>query len=110
MANKYHAKKTEYNGVLYDSKREATKAYELDLLVRAKEIKSWDRQEKISLRGRNGSLICHYLPDFSVIHLDGSKEIIEIKSKPTMTSTWRLKWKLLQDKLKFSKIKLTVET
>jgi len=111
--NKFKAVKQTYNGFSYDSKKEANKAFELDMLVKAGEIKTWTRQDRIELRGENGGLVCHYKPDFTVYHLDGTVEIIEIKSKATMTPTWRLKWKLLEDKLKketkLGKIKLTVE-
>jgi hypothetical protein len=108
--NKFHAVKQTYNGYSYDSKKEAAKAFELDLMLKAHEIKSWTRQDRIELRGENGSLICHYKPDFTIYHNDGTIEILEIKSKITMTSTWRIKWKLLEDKLKGKEnIKLTVE-
>lgn len=42
--NKYHAKRTEYAGVTYDSKAEAIRAKQLDLLKRAGEIAAWARQ------------------------------------------------------------------
>lgn len=108
---KFGAIKQTYNGYSYDSKKEAAKAAELDLLVKGKVIKGWDRQERIALKGENGTTVCHYKPDFTVYHLDGSTEIIEIKSPATMTPVWRLKWKLLEDQLKNQTlIRLTVET
>ncbi len=108
--NKFHAVKQTYNGYSYDSKLEARKAFELDCLLKAKKIKSWTRQDRIELKGENGSVICYYKPDFTVYHNDGTIEIIEMKSKITMTPTWRIKWKLLQDQVKYkSNIKLTVE-
>jgi hypothetical protein len=45
--NKFNAKKTEYNGLRYDSKLEVEKAMELDWMLKAKEIKSWERQVKV---------------------------------------------------------------
>ena len=42
--HKYHAQPTIYNGLRYDSKAEAIRASELDLLVRAGEIAWWTRQ------------------------------------------------------------------
>lgn len=108
--NKFKAVKQTYNGYSYDSKKEAQKAAELDLLLKSKQIKSWTRQERIALKGENGTTVCHYKPDFTIFHNDGTIEILEIKSKATMTSTWRLKWKLLEDQLKGKEnIKLTVE-
>ena len=38
------AKRTDYNGAVYDSKLEAGYAQELDLRIRAKDLKSWERQ------------------------------------------------------------------
>lgn len=111
--NKYGAVKTEYKGGQYDSKKEGRKAFELDLLVRAREIRSWDAHKKIELFGENGTKVCSYYIDFVVTHNDSTIEYIEIKSPITMTSTWRLKWKLMEDKyqdeIRKGLIKLTVE-
>lgn len=110
QVRKYRNIKQTYNGYSYDSKKEANKAFELDCLLKAKEIKSWTRQDTIELHGENGSTICKYKPDFTIYHNDGTIEILEIKSKITMTPTWRLKWRLLEDKMKGKEnIKLTVE-
>lgn len=110
VKRKYNNVKQTYNGYSYDSKKEANKAAELDLLLRGKKIKGWDRQERIELRGENGSLICHYKPDFTIYHLDGTTELLEIKSPATMTPVFRIKWKLLEDKVKKdANIKLTIE-
>lgn len=108
--NKFHAVKQTYNGYSYDSKKEAAKAFELDCLLKAKEIKSWTRQDTIELRGENGSTICKYKPDFTIYHNDGTIEILEIKSKITMTPAFRIKWKLLEDNYKYKEnYKLTIE-
>ena len=108
--NKYGAIHQTYNGYNYASKREATKAWELDMLVKAGEIKSWERQVKVELYGQNGSHICDYKVDFLVTHLDGLLEFIEVKSPITATPEWRIKWKLLEDKYgKDARYKLTVE-
>jgi hypothetical protein len=111
--NKYHAIKTMYKGNKFDSKREVSKAMELDQLVKDKKIVSWSKQEKLELFGENGSKICTYKMDFTIEHLDGTKEYLEVKSKATATSTWRIKWKLTEDKfkdeLRQGTIKLTVE-
>ncbi len=42
--NKYHSVKTEYGGILYDSKSEARRAYELDMMITAGVISWWIRQ------------------------------------------------------------------
>lgn len=111
--NKYRNTKQSYDGHIYHSKREANKAWELNQLVKAGEIKSWERQVKEELYGQNGNRICKYYVDFLVYHNDGTKEYIEIKAPITATDTWRLKWLLLEDKykdeIKRDLIKLTVE-
>lgn len=113
MVNKYRNVKTSYKGKKYDSLRESRKAFELDCLVKAGEIRSWETHKKIELFGQNGTKICGYYIDFVVTHNDDTIEYIEIKSPITMTSTWRLKWKMLEDKykdeIKNGVIKLTVE-
>ena len=48
--NKFHAIKTEYKGVVYDSKWEAQRAYELDMLERAGKIKDLERQKRFILQ------------------------------------------------------------
>ncbi len=113
LKNKFHAKKTEYKGIKYASGREAKKAWDLDMLVRGEVILRWERQAKEELFGINKSKICSYYVDFKIFHVDGTIEYLEIKSKPTATPEWKLKWKLLEDKYKQEvldkKIILTVE-
>jgi hypothetical protein len=94
--NKYHAKKTEYNGVLYHSQREAAYAVELDLLKRARgkdRIASWRRQIRIPLLV-NGMKICDYVVDFELTFPDGSIELVEIKGFET--AIFKLKLKLFR--------------
>lgn len=111
--NKYRNVPTEYAGGKFASNREATKAWELDQLVKTGEILSWEKQKKIELYGENGTRVCNYYVDFAVIKKDGTSELIEIKSPITATPVWKLKWKLLEDKyqddIKKGLITLTVE-
>jgi hypothetical protein len=53
--HKYHARRTEYNGERYDSKAEAEYAATLDLLLKSREIKDWERQVLVPL-GADDSL------------------------------------------------------
>ena len=46
---KFNAKKTEYNGYIYDSKLEAAVAETLDWRPEAKEIKDWERQFTVEM-------------------------------------------------------------
>lgn len=82
--NKYNNKKTEYNGELYSSKREAEKAMELDIMKKSGEVKSWTPHPKYLLIKRfikNGKIYrpTHYIADFYVEYYDGRIEVIDIK-------------------------------
>ena len=65
--NKYGAVKTTYNGVKYDSKKEAQFAQELDLRLKAGGIIRWCRQVKYPITV-NDIKICDYKLDFKVVH------------------------------------------
>jgi len=91
--SKYGAHSTEYGGAVYHSKKEAGYAQELDLRIKAGEVKSWDRQVRISL-DVNGFHICDYYLDFRVHLNDGTVEMVEVKGFET--PVWRLKWKLFE--------------
>lgn len=95
--NKYGAKRAEYNGRKYHSKFEAQVAQELDLRMKAGELKSVKPQHKIDLRAYDQH-ICNYYIDFKVVHADDTVEYIEVKG--FATETWRIKWKLFEAQLK----------
>lgn len=92
-SSKYGNKTTLHNGVQYHSKKEAAYAESLDLLVKAGEIESWERQVRISLDVGDYH-ICNYYVDFLIHHKDGIREFVEIKGFET--DVWRLKWKLFE--------------
>lgn len=87
------AKKQTYNDLKYDSGFEARYAQELDLRVKWKDIKRWERQIKIPI-DVNGYHICNYFIDFVVYHNDDTIEYVETKGYAT--EVWRLKWKLFE--------------
>jgi hypothetical protein len=91
--NKYGAKSSIYNRRSYHSKLEAAYAQELDLRIKAGEIKGWTPQVKISL-DVNGFHITNYYVDFLVIYKNGDKELVEVKGFET--EVWRLKRLLLE--------------
>lgn len=99
----------EYGGRQYASQLEASKAKELDLLLKAKEIKGWEAQVTIPLEV-NKEVVCRYRVDFVVYHFDGLTEYIECKG--FWTPEGRLKWKLfeaiMKDKILKGKVKLTI--
>ena len=90
--NKYHNKWTEYNGVKYQSKKEANYACELDLRLKAKDIKMWERQIPFHV-AINGKKIGKYMLDFKVINNDGSVEYIDVKGMKSGVPYQMFKWK-----------------
>lgn len=89
-----NAKKSEYNGYLFDSKFEAKHAQDLDLLLNAGEIKGYDRQKNIDLIV-NDFIVATYKIDFIVYHNDGTIEYQELKGYP-ITAVWVLKFKIFE--------------
>ena len=113
--NKYKAKRTEYNGILYHSKLEVAQAMELDLRLKAKDIKGWTRQVKIEhnlvkdngryyltdtptselkKQGKEFIHLHNYYMDFVVEHNDGEMEYIECKG--LILEPFKFKWKLTE--------------
>lgn len=89
--SKYGAKRQDYNGHSYHSKKEAAYAQELDLRVKAGELKEWHRQIPIELRV-NGTKICTYTIDFLEVDMNDNEIYTEIKGFET--PEWRIKWAL----------------
>lgn len=89
--NKFGAKRTTYNGHLYHSIKEANYAAELDLRVKAGELKSWRRQVPIELRV-NDQKVCTYTIDFVEVDKKGNEMWTEVKG--FATPEWRIKWNL----------------
>jgi hypothetical protein len=89
MNNYYKVKKS--GG--YDSKFERTIAQELELRVKAGELKSFDEQVKIPLIVE-GYKVCDYKIDFVAYRTDGVTEYIEAKGFPTQV--FKIKWKLFE--------------
>lgn len=75
IKRKYGNTPTYYAGLRYDSKSEARRAEELDLMLRAGEIKHWSRQPKYHL----GVPENVYIADFFVIMADGSFHAEDVK-------------------------------
>lgn len=91
--NKYHAESQYYNGVQFDSKAEVGYAMELDMRLKAGQIREWLSHVKIPLIV-NGEEVGTYEIDFQVTHLDGHYEFVEIKGK--VLPLWALKWKIFE--------------
>ena len=97
--SKYNAKKVELDGHIFASQVEAKYFIQLKWLKTNKQIKGFELQPKFLLQeafekdGKKHRKI-EYIADFKVINLDGSIEIIDIKSIATDTPLFRLKEKL----------------
>ncbi len=86
MTQKYHARRTEYNGVVYASKLEAEFASALDLMEHVdysydpcQRVAWWIPQVRFYFPKPWGS----HAVDFLVGYGDGTWELIEVKGKET---------------------------
>ena len=92
--NKFKAIKTKVDGHIFDSKKEAGRYIQLKQLQSIGVISSLELQPQIPLMV-NGVKIGKYIGDFR--YIENCKVIIEdVKSKATMTPTYRLKKRILQ--------------
>ena len=95
--SKYGNLKTEYNGTIFMSKKEANYAMQLDFQKKAKnkadKVISYTMQVPFQVI-MNGKKICKYLADFKVLYADGREEIIDVKG--VRTQMYRLKKKLVE--------------
>ena len=94
--NKFGAKKTTVGGLRFDSKWEATRWGQLELLQKAGKITGLQRQVKFPLMV-NGHLVCTYIADFSWTDTEtGERTVSDAKSPATLTPEFRIKAKLLE--------------
>jgi hypothetical protein len=89
---KYGNRKTERDGVTYDSKGEADRAAVLEVLEMAGRISGLTKQFRIPLLVGDKK-VCTYVADFKY-EQDGKVVIEDFKGFET--DTFKLKWKLLQ--------------
>lgn len=91
--SKYNNQKTLYKGFLYDSKREAMRAMELDSLKKRKVIREWNPQHELKII-YEGQKICSYFADFRVEYHNGVVEFEDVKG--VRTAVFILKKKLVR--------------
>lgn len=90
--NKFNAKKTEVDGITFDSKAEARHWCELKIRERAGEIKDLQRQVEYRLEV-NGHLVCKYIADFEYIE---NGKMVTADTKGMILPEFRLKAKLFR--------------
>lgn len=96
MATKYHNRKTEYQGILFDSQKEATRYQELQWMQRAGIIHCIEIQPRYDLVV-NGYKIGFYKADFRYFEKATGEAVVEdVKSEATRTPVYRLKKKLME--------------
>lgn len=109
---KYRAKKTEYNGIMYDSKKEASRAKILDYLQEIKLISGIQRQVKFNwiethqigkdFKEETINFKRSYIADF--VYFDHEKKIEIVEDvKGFLTSEYKKKKKIVE---KLFKIKI----
>ena len=103
VRNIRYFKRTKYNNKTcvcrqqhqHDSIKESNYCNQLEVLRKAKEIDSYEIQRTFELRVNNQK-ICSIRVDFFVYDNFGNQQVHEVKSYPTMTSTWNIKRKLFE--------------
>ena len=95
--NKYNNKKPNYDGITFDSKKEAKYYLELKLRKKAGDIKDFKLQPEFVLLDPDQDHVTgrgiKYRADFKIINNDDSVEIIDVKGYKT--SVYKIKKKLL---------------
>jgi Protein of unknown function (DUF1064) len=99
--SKYGNKKTEVDGIIFDSQAEAKYYLQLKWLKENKQIKSFKLQPRFRLQdgfSKNGKRFekIDYIADFEIHNLDGTVEIVDVKG--TITKEFAIKRKLFERK------------
>ena len=93
--SKYGNKKTVLGNVVYDSQKEANRAFELGLLLKAGEIKNLERQKRFEIVPKTETeRAVFYVADFCYLEVKTNKLICE-DVKGFATSDFKLKQKMM---------------
>lgn len=96
--SKYNAKKTNVDGIKFDSIREADRYCELKLLEKAKEIRNLELQPRFLLQDKFKDKMgtthrkIEYVADFSYIDNDGKAIVEDVKG--VLTDVYKIKKKM----------------
>lgn len=102
MTSKYHNKKTEIDGIVFDSIKEGNRYMELKLLSKAGAIKDLKLQPRYELVPRykiNGRAVrkCEYVADFEYYDVHKGKVVVE-DVKGMRNDVYKIKKKLFEYK------------
>lgn len=93
---KYRNKKTVLDGFTFDSQKEANRY----LIYKDEKERGRIKDFKLQVKYKfiiNGKLVCSYVCDFVLLHLNGSQEVIDVKSDATRKlPVYRIKKKLMK--------------
>lgn len=93
--NKYGAKRTLVDGILFDSKAEASYYSMLKMREKAGEVSAVELQRPFSLLGPKGELICTYKADFCFWDHKADKfRVVDVKG--VETAVFKLKRKMMK--------------
>ena len=94
--NKYNAKKTKVDGIIFHSTKEAERYVELKLCMHARgndKVIDLELQPKFPIE-INGKKICTYIADFKITYAD--ERIVYEDTKGFKTDVYKLKKKLVE--------------
>jgi hypothetical protein len=94
--SKYGAVKTEIDGIVFDSKREADRYAQLCLLEKSGKVKQLELQPKFQLLVKTGKSVGIYKADFRYWDTDQGEWVVE-DVKGVRTSIYRLKKKIVEE-------------
>lgn len=95
--NKYRNIKTELNGRIFDSQKEARRSFELTLLQNAGQIQGleWQKRYEIVPKSKHGRAL-FYIADF--VYTQNGKTVVEdVKSPASRTAVYKLKKRLMAE-------------
>lgn len=91
--SKYHAIRTTFDGITFDSRKEAHRYYELSILQAAGEISNLQRQVTYELIPKqDGERACTYKADF--VYQENGQTVVE-DVKGIRTDAYKIKRKLM---------------
>lgn len=98
--SKYGSQRTEYNGMMFDSKKEADFAKNLESRKHAHELNERvvrvEYQVPYPITAKN-KIVSHYFADFRITYADLHQEVVDVKGgSATKTALYRLKKKLVE--------------